>query len=69
MASIKQLQRNSKVEFFDRDFSGEGYEIILKRGYSFDPLFDNRVRVEDTVKEAADAVRWFAKPFDGPYDD
>jgi len=69
MASIKQLQRSRKVEFFDHDFSGEGYEIILKRGYSFDPHFDNRVRIEDTVKEAADAVRRLAKPFAGPYDD
>ena len=68
MASIKQLQRNKKVYHFDRDFTGEGYEIILQKGWSFDAMRDNRVRIEDTVKEAVDAIRYLAQPYAGPYE-
>lgn len=69
MGLLKQMQQHRKVEFFDRNTSDVGYEIILKRGYSFDPAGDNRVRFESTLKEAVEAVRWLAEPFDGPYQD
>ena len=50
-------------------FSGEtGYELELKQGYSFDAFADNRLQVEDTLKDVALSLD-LVYPFDGPYAD
>jgi len=50
-------------------FTGEqGYEIELKRGYTFDPFADCRVQFENTLREVWHSLD-LAQTFDGPYED
>lgn len=67
--SLSQLRKHSKVEIVDDEREiGNGVIVTLKKGWTFDPAFDNRVRGEDTVKEMLESVRR-ATEFSGPYDD
>jgi hypothetical protein len=69
MASIMQLRRMPKVEeVSDERGIGNGVIVTLKKGWTFDPSFDNRVLGEDTVLELTVRVKQ-APRFDGPYDD
>jgi len=45
-----------------------GYEVELKRGYSFDPLADSRCSFEPTLKDVWVTLD-LAETFDGPYED
>ena len=64
---LDRLRRNPRVEIVDdeRDM-GNGVIVTLRKGWSFDPLQDNRVAGEDTPRAALDMVR-HALPFAGPY--
>lgn len=69
MASIMQLRRMPKVEeVSDERGIGNGIIVTLKKGWTFDPAFDNRVLGEDSVHEITARVKQ-APRFDGPYDD
>lgn len=67
--SLAQLRKHPRVEIVDDERQiGNGVIVTLKKGWTFDPAFDNRVRGEDTIKEMLDSVRR-AAPFEGPFDD
>lgn len=67
--SLAQLRKHPRVEIVDDERQiGNGVIVTLKKGWTFDPAFDNRVRGEDTIKEMLASVR-SAAPFEGPFDD
>ncbi len=69
LSTLDRLRRNPRVELVDdeRDI-GNGVLVTLRRGWTFTPGEDNRVRGEDTLRQAGVEVR-AAKPFGGPYTD
>lgn len=64
---LDRLRRNPRVEIVDdeRDI-GNGVIVTLRKGWSFDPLQDNRIAGQDTPRKALDMVR-SALAFAGPY--
>lgn len=67
--SLEKLRKHPRVEIVDDERGiGNGVIVTLKKGWTFDPAFDNRVRGEDTIKEMLESVR-MASPFSGPFDD
>lgn len=66
---LERIKKDCRVEIVDDErCHGNGVLITLRRGWTFDPLQDNRVAGEDTVSEAARLLTR-AKPFAGPYID
>jgi hypothetical protein len=67
--SLEKLRKHPRVEIVDDERGiGNGVIVTLKKGWTFDPAFDNRVRGEDTIREMLESVR-MASPFNGPFDD
>ena len=67
-ATEKALRNHTRVELVDDEREiGNGVIVTLKRGWSFDPGQDNRVRGEDSFSRALAEVRG-AHEFAGPYD-
>mgnify|MGYP006442888437 CR=1 FL=1 len=65
--TLNKLKRNRRVAIAEYD-GPDGYYIELQRGWSFDPLDDNRVTVCPTLREAQERVS-AARAYDGPYTD
>ncbi len=56
-----------RVEYLDDERKlGNGFIVTLKKGWSFDPLQDNRVAGADDMRGVR-ALAASAKPFGGPY--
>ena len=70
MPDIVQKIRNHKrvEELSDERAIGNGVIVTLKKGWSFDPSQDNRIRGEDTYTQILKEIRG-AYRFEGPYDD
>jgi hypothetical protein len=64
--TVERIRADKRVEHLD--FCDDGPIVTLKRGWSFDPLFDNRVLGEDTVTEIWRAISKHAKRYSGPFD-
>lgn len=68
MKSMETLRNHHRVELVDDERTiGNGIIVTLKKGFTLDPMFDNRVGGADTVTEALGMVRRALK-FDGPFD-
>lgn len=65
--AIDKLRADPRVEYLDFD-DPCGPIVTLKRGWSFDPLADNRVLGEDTARALLAAMK-LAKPYAGPFDE
>ena len=64
---LRQIENNLCVACIDDERkSGNGIIITLRKGWTFDPLQDNRVAGADTVTEAQ-ALLSRARTFDGPF--
>lgn len=69
MSDLDRLKKHRRVEIVsDERRIGNGVIVTLKRGWSFDPLADNRVAGEDTPSVALASVRR-ASVYTGPFDD
>ena len=67
--AIDRLRRHTRVEFVDDERKiGNGIIVTLKKGWTFDPGCDNRVRGSNTPSAALGEVRYYSHPFAGPYD-
>lgn len=66
MKTLDRIRQDSRVERVD--LGDDGPILTLKKGYSFDPKSDNRVRGEDTLT-ALRTTLTLAKPYAGPYDE
>ena len=66
--TLDRIRKDPRVEYIDTD-DPCGPIVTLKRGYSFDPMCDNRVLGEDTASALLQSVRDRAKPFAGPYEE
>jgi hypothetical protein len=70
MTSVQMawLKSHTKVAIVDDERAqGNGIIVTLKRGFTFSPGEDNRVRGEDTVAAILKAVR-YAHVYVGPFD-
>jgi hypothetical protein len=66
---IEQLRKHSRVAAVDdQRAKGNGVIVTLRKGWTFDPLRDNRVSGADTVNAVWTMVR-HAHPFAGPWRD
>ncbi len=65
MRTIDRIRKHPRVEHLDLD-DPCGPIVTLKKGWSFDPFQDNRVRGEDTASELLRAIRQ-AQPFVGTF--
>jgi len=73
MTSKRKILNDPRVESVTNvsidAFTGEtGYEIELKRGYTFDAFADCRIQFENTLREVWHSLD-LAQTFDGPYED
>jgi hypothetical protein len=67
--AIDTLNKHRRIETVDDErMIGNGVIVTLKKGWSFDPLSDNRVAGEDTPTKILTRVR-HAHSFSGPFDD
>ena len=66
---MKKLRSHSRVHLVDDErASGNGIIVTLTKGWSIDPLRDNRVFGEDSPSRALATVRR-AVAFSGPYEE
>lgn len=65
--SLNQLRRDRRVYCINYIESENAVEIVLNKGWTFDPHDDNRIKIVDNIAEANDAVKYRARPFSGPY--
>ncbi len=61
------IRKHPRVQHLDLD-DPCGPIVTLRKGWSFDPMCDNRVLGEDTATQLLKSIRTLAKPFAGPYD-
>jgi len=63
----QRIRRDRRIEHVDMD-DPCGPIVTLKRGWSFDPLCDNRTLGEDSFSALRASLRR-ARPYAGPYED
>lgn len=68
MTTLDRIRRDRRVEHVDTD-DPHGPIVTLKRGWSFDPRRDNRVRGENTAAALLRSLRHLARPYAGPYEE
>lgn len=67
-SSLSLLKSNPKVEFTDDESAiGNGYIVTLKRGWTWRPGEDDRVRAFPSRTNALLALRAESWPHEGPY--
>lgn len=66
--TLDRIRKDPRVQHVDTD-DPCGPIVTLKRGYSFDPMCDNRVLGEDTASALLQSIRDRAQPFTGPYEE
>ena len=67
MKILDRIRQDKRVETVDTD-DPCGPIVTLKRGYSFDPMQDNRVLGEDTASELLRSLSR-AQAYAGPYEE
>jgi hypothetical protein len=68
MSTMKMLRKHPRVAIVDDEREmGNAIIVTMKKGFTFDPMCDNRVGGADTVSEAIEMVNGALK-YEGPYD-
>lgn len=67
MKALYHLRKSSCVEIIDDERAiGNGFIVTLRRGWTFDPLTDNRVAGADNITDLRQLIGR-AQSFKGPY--
>jgi hypothetical protein len=67
MKTLDRIRKDYRVEHLDLD-DPCGPIVTLKKGWTFDPCLDNRVKGEDTATALLATIRC-AMPYTGPFTD